>query len=239
MEVKKINKSPGWWGSSWSDWSSPAARTPTPWCSRCRSWPSPVLLLLWRTEGTPESNKEVFKRRRTDVCKTYALILKDASQMTERSSPQFYWLSKFISNFKYFKYCEWVLVYLRSQVQHQVFDHLPERLGESQQLVEVLVPSPEADDVHHPHTLMGGAGIEELQWNRVNKNRFLNTGYVGNLIKMSKGSAITYKTKGIVNQKFNCSWTLSISPHSQTIWTPPLEGVINSPIQCELSTLQL
>lgn len=43
--------------------------------------------------------------------------------------------------------------YLRSQVQHQVFDHFPKRFGESQQLIEELVTSSEADDVDHPHTL--------------------------------------------------------------------------------------
>lgn len=54
------------------------------------------------------------------------------------------------------------LPYLGSQVQHQVFHHLPERLGESQQLVEVLVASPEAHDVDHPHALVGGGTMKQV-----------------------------------------------------------------------------
>lgn len=38
-----------------------------------------------------------------------------------------------------------------------MFDHLPKRLGQSQQLVEEVVASSEAHDIHHPHTLHGGA----------------------------------------------------------------------------------
>lgn len=34
-----------------------------------------------------------------------------------------------------------------------MFDHLPEGFGESQQLVEEVVTSSEADDVDHPHPL--------------------------------------------------------------------------------------
>lgn len=44
-------------------------------------------------------------------------------------------------------------MYLRSQVQHQVFDHVSKRFGESQQLVEVVVSPSETNDVHHPHPL--------------------------------------------------------------------------------------
>lgn len=47
--------------------------------------------------------------------------------------------------------------YLCSQVQDQVFDHLPEGLGQSQQLVKEVVASSEAHDVHHPHPLHKGA----------------------------------------------------------------------------------
>lgn len=45
--------------------------------------------------------------------------------------------------------------YLCSQVQDQVFDHLPKGFGQSQQLVEEVVASSEAHDVHHPHALQG------------------------------------------------------------------------------------
>lgn len=48
----------------------------------------------------------------------------------------------------------WKLLYLRPQVQDQVFDHLPKWLGELQQLVDKVVTSPEAHDVDHPHPLM-------------------------------------------------------------------------------------
>lgn len=44
-------------------------------------------------------------------------------------------------------------MYLCSQVQDQVFYHLPKGFGESQQLVEEVVTSPEADNVDHPHPL--------------------------------------------------------------------------------------
>lgn len=43
--------------------------------------------------------------------------------------------------------------YLCSQVQDQVFYHLPKGFGESQQLVEEVVTSPEANNVDHPHSL--------------------------------------------------------------------------------------
>lgn len=45
--------------------------------------------------------------------------------------------------------------YLGSQIQNQVFDHLPERLGQRQHLVAVVVAAPEAQDVDHPHALEG------------------------------------------------------------------------------------
>lgn len=46
--------------------------------------------------------------------------------------------------------------YLRSQVQDQMFDHVTERFGESQQLAQEVITSSEADNVHHPHTLTDG-----------------------------------------------------------------------------------
>lgn len=52
-----------------------------------------------------------------------------------------------------FCFCVSGFLYLRSQVQHQVFDHVPKWFGESQQLVEVGVSSSETNDVHHPHAL--------------------------------------------------------------------------------------
>lgn len=38
-----------------------------------------------------------------------------------------------------------------------MFDHLAKGLGQSQQLVQEVVASSEAHDVHHPQTLHGGA----------------------------------------------------------------------------------
>lgn len=46
--------------------------------------------------------------------------------------------------------------YLCPHVQDQMFDHLPKGLGQPQQLIEEVVASSEAYDVHHPHTLLEG-----------------------------------------------------------------------------------
>ena len=57
---KEKRGSPGWSGSSWSDWLSPVDRTPSPWRYRCKTWPSLELLLLLQTEGTPEHETNTF-----------------------------------------------------------------------------------------------------------------------------------------------------------------------------------
>lgn len=43
-----------------------------------------------------------------------------------------------------------------------MFNHLPKRFGERQQLIEEIVSPPEADDINDPHALEAEANITPL-----------------------------------------------------------------------------